>query len=329
MNSQINIKYSIVILVCISLLVSCDTLYDDNDESYTNDSDSNTINITNKELSNRSHLCSDYVGTYSSSVKDIHRNTYFYGQLSISVSNGKCVFTSNSIPNHNFNDGDSAFVNQTQEVTETFEITTSPSVANSTTSLTLQRDNAIMLNGVKLDLLAAGCYGVSDGKTGCNDSDTNKAWRYDPMSPTNNFGTDIHNAHTQPDGAYHYHGNPNALFDQAKPATESPVIGFAADGYPIYGSYILEDGIVRKVTSSYILKSGNRKKKGNESSGDFPEGTYNGEFIDDYKYVEGQGDLDQCNGMTHNGVYGYYVTDSYPWVLNCFKGTPDSSFNKN
>ena len=24
------------------------------------------------------------------------------------------------------------------------------------------------------------------------------------------------------------------------------------------------------------------------------------------------GDLDECNGMVHYGVYGYYVTDSYP-----------------
>ncbi len=314
------IKLGYILVISLIVLIGCNQL--------TNES-SDEIDITGKEFVSRSEKCEDYINTYTSTAKDVERNIDFYGNVSISVSNGKCIFTSNSIPNHNFNDGDSAFVNQTQGVTETFEITTSPSVANNTTSLTLQRDNAIMLNGVKLDLLAAGCYGVSDGKTGCDDSYTNKAWRYDPMSPINDFGTDTHNAHTQPDGAYHYHGNPNALFDQVNPATESPVIGFAADGYPIYGSYILEDEIVRKVTSSYILKSGNRKKKGDESSGDFPAGSYNGEFIDDYKYVEGHGDLDQCNGMTHNGVYGYYVTDSYPWVLNCFKGTPDSSFNKN
>ncbi len=314
------IKLGYILVISLIILIGCNQL--------TNES-SDEIDITGKEFVSRSEKCEDYINTYTSTAKDVERNIDFYGNVSISVSNGKCIFTSNSIPNHNFNDGDSAFVNQTQGVTETFEITTSPSVANNTTSLTLQRDNAIMLNGVKLDLLAAGCYGVSDGKTGCDDSYTNKAWRYDPMSPINDFGTDTHNAHTQPDGAYHYHGNPNALFDQVNPATESPVIGFAADGYPIYGSYILEDEIVRKVTSSYILKSGNRKKKGDESSGDFPAGSYNGEFIDDYKYVEGHGDLDQCNGMTHNGVYGYYVTDSYPWVLNCFKGTPDSSFNKN
>ena len=28
------------------------------------------------------------------------------------------------------------------------------------------------------------------------------------MFAGNSFGTDEHNAHTQPDGAYHYHGDP-------------------------------------------------------------------------------------------------------------------------
>ena len=53
-----------------------------------------------------------------------------------------------------------------------------------------------------------------------------------------------------------------------------------------------------------------------------------GTFVDDYEYVAGAGDLDECNGMTVDGAYGYYVTDAYPWVLGCFRGTPDESFTK-
>lgn len=30
--------------------------------------------------------------------------------------------------------------------------------------------------------------------------------------------------------------------------------------------------------------------------------------------------------MTIDGKYAYYVTDTFPWVINCFKGTPDPSF---
>ena len=61
--------------------------------------------------------------------------------------------------------------------------------------------------------------------------------------------------------------------------------------------------------------------------GAFPGGDYDGTFIDDWEWTDA-GDLDACNGMEVAGVYGYYVTDSYPWVLACFRGSPDPSFRK-
>ncbi|GGA32756.1 hypothetical protein CYANOKiyG1_49610 [Okeania sp. KiyG1] len=48
----------------------------------------------------------------------------------------------------------------------TLEVTTDPQQASKKTELSLTTDNAIFLNGVKLDLLSAGCYGVGDGKIG-------------------------------------------------------------------------------------------------------------------------------------------------------------------
>ena len=30
--------------------------------------------------------------------------------------------------------------------------------------------------------------------------------------------------------------------------------------------------------------------------------------------------------MSVGGQYGYYATDSYPWVIKCLMGTPDDSF---
>ena len=134
---------------------------------------------------------------------------------------------------------------------------------------------------------------------------------------------DSHNAHTQPSGAYHYHGNPKALFDDHDNKMASPVIGFAADGFPIFGSYFDDNGTIRKATSSYQLKQGNRP-----SGAGNPGRTYDGTFVDDYEYIEGAGDLDECNGMSVNGIYGYYVTDSYPYLLGCFQGTPNTSFRK-
>ncbi|WP_206705330.1 YHYH protein [Marinomonas colpomeniae] len=195
------------------------------------------------------------------------------------------------------------------------------------TELSLRKDNAVFLNGVKLDLLAAGCFGVRDGFIGCGNTD--QPFRFDPMSSLNNFGTDSHNAHTQPDGAYHYHGNPIAMFS-SNGGVASPVIGFATDGFPIYGSYFDDEGVIRKAKSSYVLKENDGKRTDITFAGKkySPGGSYDGKFVDDYEYDKTSGDLDECNGMSVNGTYGYYVTDAYPWVLKCFKGTPDSSFDK-
>ncbi len=276
--------------------------------------------ITDLLLTNRREECSYYAENRFSNVNDIQRSMQFSGSLSITVEGDECVFVSNSIPNHDFNDATGAFATPVSAVSAEFRTPTAPVFAATSTAISLETDNAVLLNGVKVDLLAAGCFGVGDGNIGCND--INQPWRYDPMSPLTMFGTDAHNAHPQPDGTYHYHGNPKALFDQNALA-ESPVIGFAADGFPIFGSYIDDGGQIRTATSSFRLRSGNRP-----TGADDPGGSYDGTFVDDYEYVAGSGDLDECNGMMRNGSYGYYVVDQYPWVLVCYKGTPDASFNK-
>lgn len=282
---------------------------------------SEPIDITNKLLSNRSANCADYANQYQSSATDVNNQKDFKGSLSISVANGKCVFNTNAIPNHDFNDGERSFPNQVSEQDDTFEVTTNPTKANAVTALSLLVDNALLLNGVKVDILAAGCFGVENGKIGCHDMST--PWRYDPMFASNGFRVDSHNAHAQGDGTYHYHGTPNAFYDQDDSSKASPIIGFAADGFPIFGPYFDDNGNIRKATSSYRLKSGNRPSgEGN------PGGSYDGTFRDDYEFAEGLGDLDQCNGMTIDGVYGYYITDEFPYVIACFTGTPDASFKK-
>ena len=284
------------------------------------DSD-NSIDITNVILTKRSANCNDYVHNYHSTATDIHRNQIFNGSLNISVQNNRCTFQTNNIPNHDFNDGASSFVNNVSAQANTLTITTTPNKAANNTALSLTYDNAILLNGVKVDLLPAACFGVGDGKIGCNN--INQPWRYDPAFDATTFRIDTHNAHTQANGEYHYHGKPNALYEDGNANATSPLIGFAADGFPIYGPYFEKEANIRKALSSYQLKVGNRPT-GSEN----PQGAYDGTFRDDYEYVEGAGDLDECNGMTIDGVYGYYITDGFPYVLNCFKGTVDESFRK-
>ena len=51
-----------------------------------------------------------------------------------------------------------------------------------------------------------------------------------------------------------------------------------------------------------------------------------GAFTQDYEYVEGLGDLDECNGRFGatpefpNGIYYYVVSDDFPFFTRCLKG---------
>jgi hypothetical protein len=53
-----------------------------------------------------------------------------------------------------------------------------------------------------------------------------------------------------------------------------------------------------------------------------------GSFVQDYEYVAGLGDLDQCNGRTGvtpefpSGIYHYMITTTFPFVHRCVRGTP-------
>lgn len=156
----------------------------------------------------------------------------------------------------------------------------------------------------------------------------NRAWSYDPLGNAVNFGLDANSAHVQPTGKYHYHGIPFGLlellrYDETK---HSPLVGFAADGFPIYAMTGIVDGRVTQMTSSYALKSGTRPNVNG------PGGTYDGAFVNDWDYVAGSGDLDACNGAVTvsaeypNGTYAYFLTTEFPFVPRCFTGTPDSSF---
>lgn len=279
------------------------------------------IDITNAILQNTRANCGDYAAAYSSTVLDVNNGQQLMGNLQVEVSGGNCIFTTNAIPNHDLNDGTLNFANPVSAQNDTYTITASPAPESTSTPLSLTQDNAILLNGVKVDLLAAACFGVGNGRIGCNDP--NQPWRYDPMHAPNGFRVDTHNAHTQPDGTYHYHGLPNALFDGTDGSQASPLVGFAADGFPIFGSYFNDNGTVRKATSSYRLKTPTRP----DSAGN-PGGTPDGTYRDDYEFVEGLGNLDTCNGMTVNGVYGYYMIEQFPYILTCFTGKPDDSFLK-
>ena len=275
----------------------------------------------------RASTCARFVKQYTSTAQDLRTNNVYNGELSINLRDGICSFETNNVPNHNFQE-DANFASDFNTQNYTWTISATPKFADAPTQLIVPGQQGVLLNGVKVDILAAACLGVSNERTQCTSASVtgDDEWRFDPMFAGNGFQTDTNNAHTQPSGAYHYHGNPNALFDRSG-NLESGTVGFAADGFPIFGSYIKEDGVVRKVRSSYQLKPGNRPVIDvGGSSAQYSEQAYNGAFRQDYQYVENSGDLDICNGMWKDGYYGYYIIDEYPYMLGCFSGTQDDSF---
>ena len=285
-----------------------------------NPGNGDVVDITDALLTRRTANCAEYVSGYRADALDVNNDVLFEGDLVISVVDNKCVFTTNLIPNHAFNDGAQSFANTVSPQDAVYSIPVAPAFASSITPLSLQQDDALLLNGVKVDQLAAGCFGVGDGRVGCNDD--SQPWRFDPLFAGSDFRVDSHNAHSQPNGGYHYHGPPNALYSNTNEAV-SPVIGFAADGFPIFGGFVSVGGEIREAQSSYEVRLGQRP----DTAGS-PGGEYDGTYRDDYVFVDGSGDLDECNGMTVDGVYGYYVTQGFPYILGCFRGTADASFDR-
>ena len=143
---------------------------------------------------------------------------------------------------------------------------------------------------------------------------------------------DRNNAHVQPGGLYHYHGIPLGMVERWPADDHSKLVGWAADGFPIYALIGYADPAdpgqgVRKLTASYRIKQGQRPG-GSEG----PGGAYDGSFTRDWEYVPGHGDLDAFNGRFTvtpefpGGTYAYFLTWEYPFVPRRFKGTPDQSF---
>jgi len=158
-------------------------------------------------------------------------------------------------------------------------------------------------------------------------------------------------------GNYHHHQNPSAfkldlnvistvcnlynadglyVIDSSKHA---PLIGFAYDGFPIYGAYAYKNldatGGITRMKSSYRLKTSmTSRTNGPAINSTYPLGL----FKEDYEYIApsaGQTDyLDEHNGRIcktpeyPNGSYCYFATvdanwnSAYPYVVGpTFYGT--------
>ncbi|XZE53735.1 YHYH protein [Planctomycetaceae bacterium SH139] len=242
--------------------------------------------------------------------------------VSIKVVGDQRIIIANAIPAHKVGQFPSrGNPNRMTPQRLEYRIPAHPQVADEATPM--NGEFGVAINGVPFDPSAAEVYA----------GDRN--WRYEPLSGAIALGIDVSHAHVQPNGKYHYHGLPTGLLDtvKLKSSEHSPLIGWAADGFPIYAVYGYSNpqepnSTIEKLTSSYQLKKGDRP------AGNAPGGKYDGTFIQDYEFVAGSGDLDECNGRQTvtpefpAGTYAYFMTEEWPVVPRFHRGTPSADFQR-
>ena len=148
---------------------------------------------------------------------------------------------------------------------------------------------------------------------------------------------DENGAHINSAQRYHYHNIPAEHFSNNPSINEnshSPIVGYAADGFPMYYKYLYINPLdntsnIIEFSSSYDLKNGERSGDGITA----PDGLYDGNYIQDYVYIESNSELDACGGRFAvtpeypEGTYYYVLTDNWPYIPRCLNGAQvDNSF---
>ncbi len=233
--------------------------------------------------------------------------------------------TSNDIPDHQVGKfPDRGCPNTIRPQMFHFRMPLHPSSAGHFTPLTNRMDFGIARDGVVFD------PGTADFWHHQRDS----VWNFELLTGYGNLGLDQSHGHVQRDGTYHYHGLPTEFIKVSHALGQVFLIGYAADGFPIYGPWGYRQphdshSGIKTLRSSYRVKTGWRPKPPHG-----PGGRYDGKYAGDFEYVPGRGDLDQANGRYGvtpeypHGTYYYVITESYPFVGRYFRGTPDRSFYK-
>lgn len=241
-------------------------------------------------------------------------------RVSITIENGYRVFRANGLPDHvpgQFpNRGNP---NSIAAQSYTFRVTTKPQT-NAAPRDARGAWFGVAVNGVPFE------PGTGEFWQG------QREWNYEAKSGFIDLGLDQNNAHVQPNGSYHYHGLPTGLMAKlGDAATKMLLVGYAADGFPIYASYGY--AVATNAASGLrLMRSSWRIRSGARVGG--PGGKFDGKFTSDYEFVPGSGDLDECNGRFGvtpeypQGIYHYYITDEFPQLARQWRGTPDASFFK-
>lgn len=215
-----------------------------------------------------------------------------------------------------------------------YKLTLNPVPATGTPTAVGLGHVAILLDGTAI-------YNARDARSYNNQGIWNQtAWYFERASFDACLG------HPSPQREWHPHALPTCMIGAIDPARHSPLIGFAFDGYPIYGpfGYANADGSggiariasgfrTRSITARTSLPNGTQlapSQYGPAIGGSYPLGCY----VEDWEFVSGLGHLDRSNGRFcvtpefPQGTYCYFVTVDaqlqpvYPYILGeTYRGT--------
>ncbi len=236
-------------------------------------------------------------------------NDEFGTKTKVVIENGNRVMTTNGLPNHPTgtfpNEGNPNSI-KAQDLE--YSLTLNPKLTGESK---WSREPGIAVNGVKFEPETAERFVCETGEV----------YKIEAIQDLFNLGLDFNNAHVQPTGAYHYHGVSAELIKKLDNGKDVILVGFAKDGFPMYysksgkykPSYVLSEKLRTGDVCNYTNPQQSIEKELNKTR---PDGT----FVSDWTYVEGLGQLDECNGIEIDGEYRYFITDEYPYVSRCLKG---------
>ena len=260
--------------------------------------------------------------------------------LSASCSSTSVTVQSNGIPTYQYV---ALTPNGLQAKSYTFTFPRLPSQAASTTPVPLLGNVGVAVNGIPV-------YGVNEGPQPASDA------YGDPIAAAI---LDECGSHSAQQGTFHNHklvvkcllqsavsasqpwNNPDPSPDEA-----SPIVGYAFDGFPIYGPNECTNSSCTSVqemlsswdSTGYQTGTAGCTSSAACSSGYCTDVMINGHLTtacvpktcvwsnNRYTAKSGSAYLDQCNGhVGPNGDYHYHTTTAFPYILGCYRGTPTNN----
>lgn len=276
----------------------------------------------------------------------------------VQYSNNWVYVSTNGIPAYPtgpFLDGNPSLATDQNAI---FKIPLNPTQNTGNLTATTGGNIGVFINGVALfdyrdgvawntstNSLCGGLPGMSPCPGGPGSS---QSWNRDAV-PAEKLGFDCSKGHPAM-GNYHHHQNPSAfkldlnvissicdIYDAdglyaIDSTVHSPLIGFAYDGFPIYGAYGYKNadgtGGITRIKSGYQYRNISARTAWADGT-DVPDGpavstTYPlGYFREDYEFISHTGQDDYLD--EHNGRF--CVTPEYPSGIYCYFATVDANWN--